>query len=198
MRHPRLWLLPLALWACDDGPTLAPDHALTDGAPVDASPVDMGPIDAVPPDAAPPDAGIPVRVMTFNGGTTTGLPHDRPPDDGYSSALAAIADAHYENSLSWNPAEAALTAWLAEQRVDVAVFQEIFHDPWCADLPVDPELDFVCREWSPDRPWQVQRLVGPGFQVACAAGQPDNCLAVRTAFATIRGCPLDAPCAEGL
>ena len=195
----RLPLLVLFALGCGEGAADSADSADAGAQALDAAPdARPTPADGGGPADAGPARPRPVRVMTFNGGTTDGLPHGRAPDDGYDGALAAIADEHYENSLSWNPAEAALTAWIAAQRIDVAVFQEIFHDPWCADIPVDPDLDFVCRGWTPERPWQIQRLFGPGYQVACAPGQPDNCLAVRTAFATLRGCPLDAPCPEGL
>ena len=145
---------------------------------------------------------IELRALTFNGGTTDGLPHDlfegTVRGDGYTSAMAEIADELYENSLSWNPAEAALTRYLAAQRPAIAAFQEIFHDPWCETIPVDPALDFVCRGYSPDRPLQVERLLGPDYQVACAEGQEDNCLGVRRDVGRILDCPLDEPCPGGL
>jgi len=43
-------------------------------------------------------------VLTFNTGTSLGLDHDGPPEDGYSSADAAISDAWYGNGLAWTPA----------------------------------------------------------------------------------------------
>lgn len=133
----------------------------------------------------------PFVAITFNAGTTPGLPHDAPPDDGYTGEMAEIADALYENSLAWNPAEEALTRFLAEHAPDVVAFQEIFHDPWCEDIEVDPSLDFVCRDASPERPLQVQRLVGEGFQVACVPDQDDTCLAVRRSFASFVDCEDD-------
>jgi hypothetical protein len=199
------WLV-LGVVACESSPPVGAGAGMDSTAGMDATVgsdagagVDAG-ADAGRPE--PTDQGPPavrrLRVMTFNGGTTDGLPHDRDREDGYTSAEAAIADALYENSLSWNPAEAALTAFLAAAAVDVVVFQEIFHDPWCAAIQVDPALDFVCRDWTPERPWQVERLLGPDFQVACADGQPDNCLGVRRSVGALRGCPLDAPCEGGL
>ena len=173
----------------------------------DLAGLDQGWIDAAGPDQGPLDQGVAadvgadaggLRVMTFNGGTTDGLPHDRDLDDGYGEAEAAIADALYENSLSFRPAEAALTAFLAQTAPDIVVFQEIFHDPWCEAIEVDPALDFVCAGYTPQRALQIERLLGPAFQVACADGQPDNCLGVRRSVGTIRGCPADAPCPGGL
>jgi hypothetical protein len=137
------------------------------------------------------------RVMTFNIGTTTGMGHDTD-DNGYSEEMAQIADELYENSLSWNPAERDLIAWLAEHRPTIVVFQEGFYDRWCEEIEVDPELDFVCKGYTPERPLQIERLLGPDYQVACADGQEDNCAGVLRSFATMRGCPLEAPCLGGL
>lgn len=150
-------------------------------------------------DASP---GLSFRVMTFNCGTTDGLDHDRGEDegqgDGYTSEMARITDEFYENSLSWNPAEAALTSFLSMKQVDIVVFQEMYFDPWCETIEVDPQLDFVCRDYTPQRPLQVERLLGAGYQVACADGQEDNCIAVSSDFASLRGCPANAPCIGGL
>ncbi|MCB1127659.1 MAG: hypothetical protein KDM81_14290 [Verrucomicrobiae bacterium] len=134
-------------------------------------------LDATPSRASArgPTFGRPFRVLTFNAGTTTGLPHDLGPDDGYSQHDAEIADALYENSLSWNPAERALTRFLAETRPDIAFFQELYFDPWCETISVDPALDFVCEDYTPERPLQIERLLGGDYQVACADGQEDNC-----------------------
>jgi len=60
---------------------------------------------------SPPSGGgetgggtAPLRVLSFNTGTSLGLDHDGPPEDGYSSADAAISDAWYGNGLAWTPA----------------------------------------------------------------------------------------------
>ncbi len=154
------------------------------------------------PRAPAPLAPLDFTALTFNAGTTPGLDHDRGEatgeGDGYTQAMADIADAYYENSLSWNPAEAALTAFLAEKRPAIAAFQEIFHDPWCEEIPAHPDLDFVCKDYTPDRPWQIQRLLGEGYTYLCAVGQPDNCAGVRTDFGTVRGCAPGTLCPEGL
>ena len=142
------------------------------------------------------DVDQPIIVMTFNVGTSTGLPHDLG-DDGYTSEMADIADELYENSLSWNPAEEALRQYLAQLRPAVAVFQENYYDPWCEDIPVDPLLDFVCKDYSPDRPTQLERLFGPDYQVACPSDHPDNCGVVRRDFGTFAGCDDEPFCLEG-
>jgi hypothetical protein len=135
-------------------------------------------------------------AMTYNAGTTTGLNHDAD-DNGYSSEMAEAADELYENSLSWQPAEEALRAHLEAVSPDLAVFQELFYDPWCEDIIIDPELDFVCEGYTPDRPLQIERLLGEGYQIACAPGQPDNCAAVKRTFGSIDGCDA-ALCVGGL
>ena len=136
-------------------------------------------------------------AMTMNIGTTTGLDHDADTEDGYTSAEAEIADAAYENSLSWNPAEQALTAFLALHQPDVATFQEGFYDGWCEDIDIDTGLDFVCRDFDPDGPLQIERVAGAGYQAVCAPGQPDNCAIVHEDFGRFVGCDQDV-CLEGL
>ena len=148
--------------------------------------------------ATTPERGDPIVLMTFNAGTTQGLGHDGD-DNAYTQEMADIADALYENSLSWNPAEDALREHLAAVRPHVAVFQELFYDGWCADIDVDPALNFVCDGYTPDRPLQIARLLGEDYQIACAPGQPDNCAGIRRDFGRfLDGCPEDAVCLEGL
>ena len=78
-------------------------------------------------------ADLQFKVITFNIGTTDGLAHDRGEDDGtgdgYTQAMADITDAQYENSLSWNPAETALTNFLTAQRPAIVAFQAMFFGP---------------------------------------------------------------------
>lgn len=156
-------------------------------------------------DASAPDtskAPLTFKVLTFNIGTTKGLDHDKGEKDGkgdgYTNKMAQIADELYENSLSWNPAEKALTAFLAKHKPDIAGFQEGFYDPWCEHIKVDPALDFVCKGYHKNRPLQIQRILGSDYQVACADGQEDNCIGVKKSFGTIVGCDPNKPCIKGL
>lgn len=178
-----LFLLISAPFACTSPPT-----------PSEPNPQDAGATDTKKP--------FTFTAMTFNVGTTTGLAHDKnegtPQGDGYTSAHAKITDEHYENSLSWNPAERALTAFLAKKKPDIAGFQELYYDPWCETIQVDPSLDFVCKEYSKSRPLQIQRILGPDYQVACAVGQDDNCVGIHKRLGQFKGCPLDKPCLGGL
>ena len=161
------------------------------------------PGDATATDAADaPPLPLVFTVVSFNAGTTDKLQHDRDEEagegDGYTSAHAARNATLYSNNLAWRPAEEALTRWMAETRPEVVLFQELFHDPWCEDITPDPAFDFICDSDQPDGPRQVERLLGPDYDVACAPGHPDNCVGVLRSFGRIQGCPEDGPCNTSL
>lgn len=136
-------------------------------------------------------------AVTFNTGTNDGLPHDGPPDDGYGSAEAAIADASYGNGLAWKAAIEDARRFFEELTPDIVAFQEIFHPGDCAAIPEEARAGFVCEGWKEGDPTVAQTVVGAGYQVACHVGNPDKCVAVRRAFGTLRGCDGDL-CLEGL
>ena len=130
----------------------------------------------------------PITVVTFNVGTTERLAHDGPPEDGYGSDQAKIADAYYGNSLAWPPAIDAAKRFFAEVRPDIVSFQEILGADDCASVPDDKRAGFACEGWSPGDPAMVQQVLGEDYQVACNRGNDDQCLAVRRGFGTLRGC----------
>lgn len=136
-------------------------------------------------------------AVTFNTGTTAGLPHDDLPDDGYTSAEAAISDMWYGDGLAWPPAIEAARAFLAEVSPDVVAFQEIFHAGDCAAIPAENHAGFFCAGYVDGAPTVAQVVVGAGYQVACHLGKPDKCLAVKRSFGTFRGCAADL-CLDGL
>jgi hypothetical protein len=136
-------------------------------------------------------------AVTFNTGTTAGAHHDEPPDDGYTTAEAAISDMWYGDGLAWLPVVEATRAWLAETRPDVIGFQEIFHAPDCAAIPVDAHTGFFCETWTAGAPTVTQVILGADYQIACNLGKPDKCLGVRRGFGTFRGCDADV-CLDGL
>lgn len=177
--------------ACGQGSAREPGDAPAPGP-------DMPPAgpDAAPDPEPPPGDGTFV-VMTMNIGTDKDASYGEAGPDGYGDDDAAVSKEHYGNGLSWTVAEDALRSFLADERPDVVVFQEGFFDDWCTDIPELGEK-FVCHGYTPSRPLQIERLLGPDYQVACARGQEDNCAGVRRDFATIRGCPLDRPCMAGL
>ena len=144
-----------------------------------------------------PDEPAPVVVVTFNTGTTESMGHDAPPDDGYTSAHAAISDEWYGDGLAWLPAVHAARAWLEQVQPDVVAFQEIFWSQECVGLPVEAKHDFVCEQWVEGDPTVAQVILGDGWQVACHPGKPDKCAAVHERLGTFAGCDGDL-CLEGL
>lgn len=148
-------------------------------------------------DPGPAPEPAPFTVVTFNTGTSEGLPHDAAPDDGYGPAQAAISDAWYGDGLAWAPAIEAARAFLAGIDADVVGFQEVFHPDDCAAIPEEARAGFVCETWAPGDPTVAQEILGEGWQVACHLGKPDKCLGVRRAFGTFAGCAGDL-CLDGL
>lgn len=138
-----------------------------------------------------------LRVVTFNTGTTDGLPIDPSTNAGYGPEQAALADQWYGNGLAWNAAVEDSRRFFSTLRADIVGFQEIFHPDDCAEIPAAARLGFVCESWQPGDPTVVQRVVGADYQVACHLGKSDKCIAVRRSLGTIRGCD-SALCLDGL
>ncbi len=154
-------------------------------------------VDTVP-ETREPDAGTgSFVVVTFNTGTTTGLKHDSPPDDGYTSKHAEMSDKYYGDGLAWVPVVEATKAFFAKVRPDVVVFQELFYSGNCPSVPKDKRKGFVCETWKPGDPTVVQVILGQDYQVMCHPGKPDKCAAVKKSFGTFRGCKKDF-CLAGL
>ena len=161
----------------------------------DATSTDAGIADAGAD--ALPDFDFEFTAVTFNTGTTEGLAHDDPPDDGYGSTQAAISDMYYGDGLAWLPAVEAARRFLADVQPDVIGFQEIFHAGDCAIIPASAHEGFYCETWASGDPTVANAILGAGYQVACHLEKPDKCLGVRRAFGTIRGCDADL-CLDGL
>ncbi len=201
------YLLAAALAACT---TQSPPPAGADLRPPDAGARDHAQGDRSAPEAdrarapdapgadlARPDARTSFVVVTFNTGTSESLPHDQPPDDGYTSAHAKLSDQFYGDGLAWTPAIKDAAVFFAALDPDVVVFQEIFHVGDCAAIPASAVKGFVCESWSPGSPGVAHLVLGPGWQVACHVGKPDKCAAVKKSFGSFRGCASDL-CLEGL
>jgi len=146
----------------------------------------------------PPAAGaVEFVAVTYNVGTNPALAHDADPGDGYTGAQAQIADDWYGNGLAWPPAIDAVAAFFASLEPEIVAFQEIFHSEQCAEIPLELRAGFVCESWQPGDPTVAQRVLGPGYQIACNLGKPDKCLAVRVDFGHFAGCE-EALCLDGL
>lgn len=143
----------------------------------------------------PEPAGL--RVVTFNTGTTEGLPLDPSANAGYGPEQAALADQWYGNGLAWNAAIEDSRRYFSTLGADLIGFQEIFHPDDCAAIPAAARPGFVCESWRSGDPTVVQRVVGPDYQVACHLGKSDKCIAVRRSLGTLRDCD-SALCLDGL
>jgi len=140
---------------------------------------------------------LPFVVVTFNTGTSEGLSHDSPPDDGYTSQHAAYSDQYYGDGLAWMSAVEATGAFFDAVQPDVVGFQEIFYSEECASIPTEARVDFICEDWSAGDPTVAQLVLGDGYQVMCNPGKPDKCAAVKKSFGSFRGCSSDF-CLEGM
>ncbi len=136
-------------------------------------------------------------AVTFNSGTSEGMPHDRPPEDGYTSDHAVVSDRWYGDGLAWTTAVEAAERFFRAVDPDVVVFQEVFWSEECAGIPEEAHEDFVCEAWSPGDPTVARWVLGEGWQVMCHPGKPDKCAAVHRRFGSFRGCDEDF-CLEGL
>ncbi|MCO4744248.1 MAG: hypothetical protein KC912_05630 [Proteobacteria bacterium] len=139
----------------------------------------------------------PFSVVSFNTGTTEGLPHDADMDDGYTSEQATVSDAHYGDGLAWPAAVEAAQLYFADAQPDLVGFQEMFWAGACPDIPAEHHEGWFCEDWSDGDPTVAQVVLGEGYQVACHPGKPDKCLAVHERFGAIDGCE-EAFCLEGL
>jgi len=147
----------------------------------------------------PPEEAAPLRLtaVTFNTGTSEGMPHDQLPEDGYTPAHSIFSDLWYGDGLAWLPALEAAKAFFADVDPDVVGFQEIFYSEECAGIPFEAHGDFVCETWSAGEPTVALEILGAGWQVACHPGKPDKCAAVKRSFGSFQGCDADF-CLEGL
>ncbi len=126
-------------------------------------------------------------VLTFNTGTTLRLPHDDPPDDGYSSAQARISDEWYGNGLAWRAAVEAVQRFLRRIDPDIVAFQEMYYPETCAEIPAEARVGFICETWRSGDDSVARMVLGDDYQIAYHPGKPNKCVAVHRRFGTIRG-----------
>jgi len=122
--------------------------------------------------------GLRLRAITYNTGTTQGLPHEADLTDGYGDAEALLSDTWYGDGMAYPPAIDAVTAFLARADADIIAFQEIFDPNDCPTIPPEAQLPFICSGWSPGDPTVAEAVTGAGYQVVCHPGKSDKCLAV--------------------
>ena len=173
-------IVALFLVACDCGP-MGPRTDTTD---------DRLSVDTTQP--TPP----PLRVVTFNTGTSLKPPADRT-DRGYGRDQWAACDEWYGNGLSWVPLIEDARAWIAAVDPDVVVFQEIFDPNECQDIPEEHWPGFVCEGWSAGDAIVAERVLGDDWQVMCNPVRTDKCAAVHRRIGSFRGCDGEL-CLEGM
>jgi endonuclease/exonuclease/phosphatase family metal-dependent hydrolase len=141
-------------------------------------------------DAQPPSNAL--VVLTFNTGTTLGLPHDQNSDDQGPDAHYRLADAQrsdrwYGNGLAWRPAIDATRQMIARIDPDIVAFQEVFDCQECEPIPREHRRGFVCENWQPGDPDVARQVLGTQYQIAYHPGKRSKCLAVHRRFGTLRG-----------
>jgi len=129
--------------------------------------------------------------MTFNVGTTLGLPHDDDPADGYRQAEAQISDRWYGNGLAWREAITEVRKLVQAVDPDIVAFQEIFDCRECANIPIEKHNGFICEDWSPGDMNVAQSVLGNDYQIAYHPGKRSKCLAIHKRFGTLLGCSGD-------
>jgi hypothetical protein len=140
-----------------------------------------------------PDAGMPVafKAISFNTGTSEGMGHDDPPDDGYGEVQAGYSDLYYGDGLAWQAVVDDVRAFLDVEQPDIIGFQEMFFSDDCANIPAEARTGFVCETWSAGDRTVANVILGEGYRVACHQEKNDKCVAVKKDFASIPGCDDD-------
>ena len=138
---------------------------------------------------APPTAPLTDFVaVTFN----TGIPQcSRAADAAYTCDDAEVAGEWYGTGLAFKLLVDEARAFFDGLQPDIVAFQEMFYSGECPEIPPEFHPGFVCEDWQPGDPSVAQRVLGPGYQIACNLGKPDKCLAVKKTFGTWQGCDSD-------
>jgi endonuclease/exonuclease/phosphatase family metal-dependent hydrolase len=103
----------------------------------------------------------------------------------------------YSFNLCSTLVEARLRASIAGHDPDVVVLQEVTSKPQCDALD-EPHRERACHQAVvADQPWQIRRLVGDDFTIACEPRRGFECVAVHRRFGAIEGCADGALC-DGL
>jgi hypothetical protein len=131
-------------------------------------------------------------AVTFN----TGI-HPTVGVNGFTAEQDEYLDTYYGHGLAWGPAIAEAQRFFAEAQPDLVAFQELFDIAECAAIPEPARQGFVCEGWTPEAPTVAERILGPGYQVACHWHKSDKCAAVKLAFGSFRGCAAPT-CFDGL
>ena len=189
----------VALVACGssgEGSSAPSSSVAGTGEPTSPSPAapapSAAPTDPASPVSPPPSPPRDIVVVTFN----TGM-HDIDSNDAYSKSKAKTVEDYYGAGLAWDPAIADTAAWLKTVDADIVGLQEIFDPEECPNIPAEKRTGLVCETWKPGDPSVAQRILGPGYQIACQLEHHDICAAVKLSFGKFQGCT-GAVCPDGL
>lgn len=193
------WLVLLGLILCVgcEAGSAPVDGDFQDGDAEDGDRVDGDTTPDLDGDEEPQPQILRARVVTFNTGTTDGMPYEQGLDDGYGPEQAQLSDRYYGNGLAWMTAVESVRRFFAALQADVVVFQEIFDARDCAEIPAEARTGFYCEGWTEGSPSVAGYVLGEGWQVMCHMGKPDKCAAVKRSFGRFVGCEMDF-CLEGL
>ena len=124
-------------------------------------------------------SGFEIRVLTANVGNLT------------------LGCRRYRNNLCYSDVEERIAHNIARLRPDVIALQEITDPDQCMEfIETDPKK--VCYEYQNKVPfYQVRRLIGPDYTIACDSRNHYECIAVHVDIGTIEGCALGELCREG-
>ena len=139
----------------------------------------------------------PLRVVTFNTGTSLKPSADDGENRGYGRDQWAACDEWYGNGLAWKPIVEDTRAWFAAVDPDIVALQEVFWPGECPDIPEEFWPGFVCEDWTAGYPTVAEQILGNGWQIMCHPGRPDKCAAVNRRVGSFRGCDEDL-CLEGM
>lgn len=148
--------------------------------------------------SSPEPEPLRMTVVSINTGTADLAGAIDPSENGgWGSEQASYSGTYYGHGLAFVPMVEQVRAYFAELSPDIIGFQELFYSGDCPSIPADAQRGFVCEDWSPGEPTVVERLLGPGYQIACHLGKSDKCIAVKRSFGTLRGCSSNL-CLDGL
>jgi endonuclease/exonuclease/phosphatase family metal-dependent hydrolase len=87
---------------------------------------------------------------------------------------------------------------IAALNPDIVLLQEVFDDGICASMDAETHSDRVCYKYNEKQIHeQARRVIGQSYTIACESRSHYECIAIKSGFATISGCPVGHICIQG-
>ena len=103
---------------------------------------------------------------------------------------------HHFWGLCYNDVEQRLAKSIQGLQPDIVTLQEITHPSQCKGWE-ETNPDKVCYGFQTREPaYQVRRLLGDEYTIACEPRNHRDCVGVRTSAGSIQGCPLGGYCED--